>query len=48
MRTLLELNDLPPLRADVDQAERVILDIASGARRSPSSGVGLAMVIAGS
>jgi hypothetical protein len=31
MRTLLELNDdVPPLRADVDQAERFILDITSG------------------
>jgi death-on-curing protein len=30
MLTLLELNDVPPLCADVDQAERFILDIASG------------------
>ena len=30
MRTFLELNDVPPLRADVDKAERFILDIASG------------------
>lgn len=30
MRTFLELNDVPPLRADIDQAERFVLDIASG------------------
>jgi death-on-curing protein len=30
VRTFLELNDVPPLRVDVDQAERFILDIASG------------------
>jgi death on curing protein len=30
MRTFLELNEVPPLRADVDQAERLVLDIASG------------------
>jgi death on curing protein len=30
MRTLLELNDVPPLRADFDKAEQFILDIASG------------------
>lgn len=30
MRTFLELNDAPPLRADVDEAERLVIDIASG------------------
>nr|WP_174257969.1 Fic family protein [Phytoactinopolyspora alkaliphila] len=30
MRTFLELNDVPPLRADVDRAEQFVLDIASG------------------
>ena len=30
MRTFLELNGVPPLRADVDDAERFVLDIASG------------------
>jgi death on curing protein len=31
MRTFLELNGVPPRRADVDEAERFVLDIASGA-----------------
>jgi death on curing protein len=30
MRTFLELNDGLPIRADVDEAERFVLDIASG------------------
>jgi death on curing protein len=30
MRTFLELNEVPPLRADVDRAERFVLDIAAG------------------
>lgn len=30
MRTFLELNDLPPILADVDEAERFVLAIASG------------------
>jgi death on curing protein len=31
MRTLLDLNGVPPLRADGDEAERFVLDIAAGA-----------------
>lgn len=31
MRTFLELNGVPPLRADVDEAERFVLDVAAGA-----------------
>ena len=31
MRTFLELNGVPPMRADVDEAERFVLDIAAGA-----------------
>lgn len=30
MRVFLELNDVPPLRADVDDAERFVLEIAAG------------------
>jgi death on curing protein len=30
MRTFLELNGEPPLRADVERAERFVLDIAAG------------------
>lgn len=30
MRTFLELNEVPPVRADVDRAERFVLDIAAG------------------
>lgn len=30
MRTFLELNGVPPVRADVDRAERFVLDIAAG------------------
>jgi len=30
MRTFLELNDVPPVRADVNDAERFVLGIASG------------------
>lgn len=30
MRTFLELNGVPPFRADVDRAERFVLDIAAG------------------
>ncbi|MQA64115.1 MAG: type II toxin-antitoxin system death-on-curing family toxin [Actinophytocola sp.] len=30
MRVFLELNDVPPLRAAVDEAERFVLGIASG------------------
>lgn len=30
MRTFLELNGIPPLRADVDEAERFVLEIATG------------------
>lgn len=30
MRTFLELNGVPPVRADVDRAERFVLDIAVG------------------
>lgn len=30
MRTFLELNEVPPFRADVDDAERFVLDIAAG------------------
>jgi death-on-curing protein len=30
MRTFLELNDVPPLRADVDEAERFVLAVADG------------------
>jgi death on curing protein len=30
MRTFLELNGFPPLYADVDEAERFVLDVASG------------------
>lgn len=30
MRVFLELNGVPPLRADVDEAERFVLGIASG------------------
>jgi death-on-curing protein len=31
MRTFLELNGVPPMRTDVDDAERFVLDIAAGA-----------------
>ena len=31
MRTFLELNGVPPMRVDVDEAERFVLDIAAGA-----------------
>lgn len=30
MRTFQELNGVPPVRADVDRAERFVLDIAAG------------------
>lgn len=30
MRTFLELNGVPPVQADVDRAERFVLDIAAG------------------
>lgn len=30
MRTFLELNDVPPMRAEVDEAERFVLDVAAG------------------
>lgn len=30
MRTFLELNDVPPIRAEVDGAERFVLDVAAG------------------
>lgn len=30
IRTFLELNGVPRLRADIDEAERLVLDIASG------------------
>jgi death on curing protein len=30
MRTFLELNGVPPFRADVDTAERFVLDVAAG------------------
>jgi death on curing protein len=31
MRTFLEFNGVPPMRVDVDEAERFVLDIAAGA-----------------
>lgn len=31
MRTFLELDGVPPVRADVDRAERFVLDVATGA-----------------